>query len=129
MIQADGLSGYVIGCLLIAAAVLILRFVLFAQDKRKIRSSNVAEEARAAGTIPQWPAPPPENDPLNRPPDTIYPILFADGFRMPVNEIYQRGLLPIVDGTGHVVMVVDTALHTNRTVEDWCGLDHGARIS
>jgi hypothetical protein len=128
MIHDDGLSGYVVGCVAIAAAFLLARIVLFLWDRRKPHSSNVAKEARESGANPQWPAPP-DDDPLHIPPDAIELILFADGFRILPTTIYERGLLPVVDETGHVVMVMDPKRNTTKTIAEWCGVDHGVRIS
>ena len=69
------------------------------------------------------------DDPLNTPPPRVQDILFADGFKITASEIYRRGLLPIVDGAGRVVMVADPSAKRNTLVEDWCGLQHGARIT
>lgn len=68
-------------------------------------------------------------DPLNLPPKTIKPILFADGFRVTVDGIHELGLYPIIDGDGRIVMLMTATGKHVQTVEEWCGLCHGARIS
>jgi len=68
-------------------------------------------------------------DPINVEPTRISDILFADGFRITANDIFDRGLVPIINGDGRVVMVLDPEARTNIAVENWCGLKHGARIT
>jgi len=103
------------------------RLYLWLNERRKPRLSTVAKELRDAGLISQWPPPP--ADPLNPEPKAIRPILFEDGFRIDANDIYGRGLMPVIDGDGRVIYVVDPYRKSQKTVEEWCGLDHGARIS
>jgi hypothetical protein len=86
-------------------------------------------QMRARLGLPLMVEPVVERDPLNLPPSRVQDILFADGFRMTANEIYKRGLLPVVDSDGRVVMVIDPDRKTNTAVEEWCGLRHGARIT
>ena len=113
--------------LYIVGVVGFIRFFVWMDERKKPHSSNVAKEGRDAGLIPQWPPPP--ADPLNPEPKAIRAILFEDGFRIDANEIYGRGLMPVVDGDGRVIYVVDPYRKSQKTVEEWCGLDHGARIS
>jgi len=73
-----------------------------------------------------------EVDPMNPEPKTIQPILFADGYRIPVEDIHKRGLNPIINSDGRIVMVMSIDEGQPKgtiSVEDWCGLSHGARIS
>ena len=71
-------------------------------------------------------------DPLNPPPSRINPILFQDGFSITPLRIHELGMLPVVDGEGRIVMLMTTKSGEpsgTMTVEEWCGIRHGARIS
>ena len=70
-----------------------------------------------------------EVDPMNPEPKTIQPILFADGFRVTVGDLHKLGLNPIINGDGRIVMLMTATGKHVQTVEEWCGLRHGARIS
>jgi hypothetical protein len=108
--------------LLVAAAAFVSVFAFFALGSviavcvREMRADNQQHSITS-------------DDPMNPEPRRIQEILFEDGFRFTASEIYARGLLPIVDCDGRVVMVADVERKTTTVVEDWCGLNHGARIT
>jgi hypothetical protein len=119
----------------------------------RLQSSNVAKSGQESGKIPQWPPEPyvkqtycdregtpvqPTSpvsmieDPLHLMPEVIHPILFEDGHRVTPEEIHAQGLCFLVDADGRIVSVMTLDAGKPgipRTVEDWCGANHGARIS
>jgi hypothetical protein len=86
------------------------------------------QSSHAAGMGP-YPPRIVEVDPMNPEPKTIQPILFADGFRVTVGDLHKLGLNPIINGDGRIVMLMTATGKHVQTVEEWCGLRHGARIS
>lgn len=74
--------------------------------------------------LPQGP------DPLNPPPRKVQPILFADDFKVTPQELFTQGLSFTVDGRGRIYHIWDANKQTpRRSVEDYFGGQHGARIS
>jgi hypothetical protein len=77
-------------------------------------------------------AAPPALDPLHPAPRPAQPILFADGYRVTPEEIHACGFAYLLDDTGRIVSMLkmdDKKPPATRTVEEWIGEHHGARIS
>lgn len=76
---------------------------------------------------PPDPDPFPPGDPLNPEPKVFQPILFADGLKVQPVDLSKAGLSFTVDGTGRIIHVLKQG--KRKTVEEFYGDEHGARIS